>query len=810
MEGLLQNLRYSFRTWRDDRGLILTILLTMALGIGANTAIFTMVNGTLLAPLPYSQPDQLVNVWSEFQGQRSTVSAGDFDEWKRQSAKTFSDLNASGTDNFNVATGDRPEFLNGLEATTGYYAMLGSPLSLGRSFLPEEGQPGKEHVVILTNRLWRRLGADANVVGKTMQVNGDPYRVVGVMAAGTADRYSWELMVPLVFSPEQLSNHEARYWLVTGRLKSGATIGRAQADMGLVAAMEARANPRTNQGWGIRIEPFKNDFLPRERQWTLWLLLSAVGLMLLIACVNVANLLLAKGIARQREVAIRGALGAQPASIFAQFLTESVMLGVLSGLFGMAAGLAMLHGLIAVIPPEVLPAEADLRLNIPVLLVTLATATLAGVLVGGAPAWYASRIDAAAVLKKGGRTGMGVAHNWLRRCLVVSEFALALPLLAGAGLAVHSLWNLNHTDLGVRTDHILGCYLDSVPLEKNPSPANVNSYYRRILSSIEMVPGVSRACAMTYLPLDIFHAEMPFSVAGKEEYSNTSMRTNADFESVTPGCFQTFGIRILKGRGFTDRDNEYGSKVAMVNEVFANRFLRGVDPLRQQVIMDQMISGSPKNVPGVRWQIVGVFHTVKSRGSREENPEIDVPFWQVGWSVAGVGVRTAEDPAHMVKSITAAVNAVDPQAALALTRTMTQVHDQVLANDRLTAILFGSFAGVALLLAAVGIYGVMAFSVTQRSHEIALRMALGATRNRIVGLVVKEGLLLACAGLTFGLIGAFFTERAMQSILFSLAPVDLSTFAAVGLLLVMSALLASCLPAFKAASVEAMQTLRSE
>ena len=202
---------------------------------------------------------------------------------------------------------------------------------------------------------------------------------------------------------------------------------------------------------------------------------------------------------------------------------------------------------------------------------------------------------------------MGVAHNWLRRCLVVSEFALALPLLAGAGLAVHSLWNLNHTDLGVRTDHILGCYLDSVPLEKNPSPANVNSYYRRILSSIEMVPGVSRACAMTYLPLDIFHAEMPFSVAGKEEYSNTSMRTNADFESVTPGCFQTFGIRILKGRGFTDRDNEYGSKVAMVNEVFANRFLRGVDPLRQQVIMDQMISGSPKNVPGVRWQIVAYF-----------------------------------------------------------------------------------------------------------------------------------------------------------------------------------------------------------
>lgn len=688
--------------------------------------------------------------------------------------------------------------------------MLGVPLSLGRSFLPEEGQSGREHVVILTNRLWRRLGADPNVIGKTMQINGEPYQVVGVLTPGTADRYGWDLMVPLVFSREQLGNHEARYWLITGRLKSGVSIRRAQADMELVAAMDAKEYPRTNQGWGVRIEPFKNDFLPRERQWTLWLLLSAAGVLLLIACVNVANLLLAKGIARQREVAIRGALGARPALIFAQFLTESLMLGICSGLVGVAAGVAILHGLIVVIPPDILPAEADLRLNVPVVLIMLATATLAGVLFGGAPAWYASRIEAVAVLKEGGRSGMGVAHNWLRRCLVVSEFTLALPLLTAAGLAIHSLWNLDHTDLGVQTDHVLGCYLDSVPLEKNPTPENVNSYYHRILASINTVPGVSHVCAMTYLPLDIFHAEMPFSIAGKAEYASPSMRTNADFESLTPGCFQTLGIRIIKGRGFIDKDNEYGNKVAMVNEAFANRFFGGGDPLKQQVVMDQVISGSPNNVPGVRWQIVGVFHTVKSRGSREENPEIDVPFWQVGYSVAGIAVRTAEDPASMIKSVAAAVNAVDPQAALALTRTMTQVHDQVLANDRLTVVLFASSAGVALLLATIGIYGVMAFSVKQRSHEIALRMALGATRNRVVGLVVKEGLLLACAGLTFGLIGAQFTEHSMQSILFGLAPVDLSTFGAVGVLLVISALLASFLPAIRAASVETMQILRSE
>ena len=286
MRRLLHYLRHSLRPWRDGRGLILTILFTMALGLGANTASFTMVYATLLTPLPYTHPDQLVNVWSKFQGQRHSVSVGDFNDWKRESNGAFSDLNATNTDNFNVATKDRPEFLNGLEATTGYYAMLGAPLLLGRNFLPEEGQPGKEHVVLLTNRLWRRLGADPKVLGKTMRINGDPFQVVGVMAAGTADRYAWELMVPLVFTPEQLNNHAARYWSITGRLKPGVSVERAQADLELVAAKDAKEHPKTNEGWRIQIEPFKKDLLTQERQWTLWLLLGAVGFLLLMACAN--------------------------------------------------------------------------------------------------------------------------------------------------------------------------------------------------------------------------------------------------------------------------------------------------------------------------------------------------------------------------------------------------------------------------------------------------------------------------------------------------------------------------------------------
>jgi len=373
-----------------------------------------------------------------------------------------------------------------------------------------------------------------------------------------------------------------------------------------------------------------------------------VGSLLLIACLNVANLLLAKGITRQGEVAIRRALGASAAAIFAQFLTESLVLAILGGVLGIAVGYALLQGLIAVIPPHTLPAEADLRLNVPILLFMLAAITLAGLLFGYAPAWYASHLGPAGVLKDGGRSGTGAGRHRLRRVLVIAEFALALPLLAGAGLAIHSFWNLTHMDLGVRTDHILGFYV--VPGQLPKSTEQINSYYGRILASIEAVPGVSHVSAMSYLPLDSMHAEMPFAIPGKPEYANPSLRPNADFETVTPDYFQTFGIRIVRGRAFTDADNASSLRVAVVNETFASRFLKGVDPLQQRVVMGQLTDDT-RNGPAVEWQIVGVFHTVKSRGSREDTPEIDTPFWQEAFSLSGIGVRTAEDPATMIKSI---------------------------------------------------------------------------------------------------------------------------------------------------------------
>ncbi|AXC11279.1 protein of unknown function DUF214 [Acidisarcina polymorpha] len=807
MQTLLQNLRFSLRMLAKNPGLTFTVMVTLALGIGANTAIFTVDYATLLAPLPYPEPEQLVIVWSKIQTSHNGVSAGDFTDWKRQST-VFQDLNAWNGGRFNIATKEQPELVQGRQATPGFFQMMGQSFSQGRGFLPEEGQDGKNHVVVLSHKLWLKLGGNPHIVGSTMPMDGAPYTVVGVLAPGPDDRADSQLTVPLVFKPEQL-NHDFHWLLVMGRLKPGVTLRQAQADMDAVTAHIAEQYPKSDKGWGAFVEPLKNDFLPKERKLTLWLLLGAVGFVLLIACVNVANLLLARSMTRQKELAVRSALGATPRTIFIQLLTESVMLALMGGVLGIGVGYAMLAGLTAVMPEGTLPSEADLRLNLPVLLFTLLATSFAGLLFGCVPSWYSSRVDPAETLKEGGRSGTGVGRHRLRRILVVAEFTLALALLAGAGLAIHSFWNLLRVDLGIHTDHVLTFSLP-VPDSRPKEPDKIISYYRQMLASIRAVPGVSGATAMTGLPLQGTYFGMPFTIAGKPAYTDPSQRPGAGFQMVTPEYFKTFGIRLTGGREFNEQDTASSVKVAMVNEDFVNKFLKGTDPLQQRVVVEQLIPGVTKLGPAVEWQIVGVYRTVRNRGFREETPEITIPFWQIPWPQASVGVRTAEEPGTMTRSIAAAVHAIDPQIALDEPKTLDAVRDDVLANDRFTVILFVSFAIVALLLAALGIYGVMSFSVAQRSHEIALRMALGATRNRVVALVVQEGVILVLVGLGFGLVGAYFVGRAMRSTLFGVGAMDFSAFGAVGLILVIAALLACWLPARRAASVEPMRVLRTE
>jgi putative ABC transport system permease protein len=807
METLLQNLRYALRQLITSPVFTLTAVLTLALGIGANTAIFTVVYGTLLAPMPYPQPNQLVMVWSKIQGDRNGIAAGDFTDWQNQNT-VFSSLCAFTGGSFNLATKDQPEYVDGEFTSPGMYRMEGVKFLHGRDFLPEEGTLGREHEVILMNKLWKRLGSDSNIVGKTIRIDGTPYTVVGVLAPGVTDRLNQDLVVPLAFKPEQL-NHDFHWLLAMGRMKPGVTLKQAQANMDAVTANIAKAYPKSDKGWGAIVEPLKNDFMPKERIQTLWILLGAVGFVLLIACVNVANLLLAKGTTRQKEVAVRAALGASRRNIFAQFLTENLLLALTGGVLGIGVGVAALHALVAVMPRNTLPSEADLSLNLPVLLFSLAASTVAGLLFGCAPAWYATRVDPAEALKEGGRSGTGAGRQRLRRVLVIGEFALALTLLTGAGLAIHSFWNLTRVDLGVNTTHILTFFLP-VPDARPKDPERITAYYQQMLASINAVPGVLDASASVGLPLEGTGFGMPFTIAGQPEFADPSQRPNTSFGMVTPDYFKTFGIQVIGGRAFTDQDTAGSVHVAMVNEEFVRKFLKDKNPLDQRINVEELIPGVTKLGPYISWQIVGVFHNVRNGDFRDDYPEMEIPFWQIPWPSVNFGVRTAGDPAIMTKSIAAAVHAVDPQIAVAEPRTMDELKERNLASDRFTMILFGSFAVVALLLAAVGIYGVMAFTVAQREHEIGLRMALGATRGHVVSLILKEALLLAAIGLTLGLAGAYLVGRTLHSTLYGVGSMDFIATGVVAVVLVTASMVASWVPARRAAAVQPMRALRSE
>lgn len=807
MQTLLKNVRFSLRMLARNPGLTITVLLTLAVGIGANTAIFTVDYATLLAPLPYPHPEQLVMVWSKIQTYHNGVSAGDFLDWKQQNT-VFQDLCAWSGASFNLATKDKPEYINGVRQTYSMPQMMGEPLFLGRYFLPEEGVAGRDHVVILTHKLWVKLGANPNIIGTILRMDNEPYTVVGVQRPGIFDRQQAQLTVPLVFKPEQV-NHDFHWLLVMGRLKPGVSVKQGQQNMDAVTTHIAEMYPKSDKGWGSFVEGLKNDFLPKERIKMLWLLLGAVGFVLLIACVNVANLLLTRGMARQKELAVRSALGAGRNTIFTQLLTESLILAIAGGALGVGVGYAMLQGLIAAMPRNTLPSEADLRLNIPILLFTLIATTIAGLLAGSAPAWYASRVDPAETLKEGGRAGTSAGKHLLRRILVIGEFALALTLLAGAGLTIHSFWNLAHVDLGIKADHVLSFFLP-VPDSRSKDPVAMAAYYRDILAHIAAVPGVEHAAAMTGQPPYGAGFGMPFMLDGGPTYADPSQRPGTGFGMITPDYFNAFGIQLISGRSFSDQDTAATVKVAMVNQDFVKKYLKGKDPLQQRVLVEELIPGVTKLGDYQKWQIVGTYHNVHTADQRDENPEMLIPFYQIPWPQAGFAVRTAQNPSAMLNSVAAAVHQVDSGVALAEPKALDDIITESMADQRFTLILFTSFAAVALFLAALGIYGVMSFSVAQRSHEIALRMALGATRSRVVQLIIRDGVLLATIGLGLGLIGTYFVGRAMQSILFGVKPLDVGAFLSVAAVLLCAAILACFLPARRAASLSPMRVLRTE
>lgn len=807
--NLWRDIRFGFRLWRKNYGFAAVAALTLALGIGATTAIFSVIYATLFEPLPYHNPEQLVVVWSKVQGGKNSLSAGDFLDWQQQNT-TFQAMATTTGAAFNLAVpGSQPEMIDGGRGTPGFYdKVIGEKPWMGRYFLSDEAQAGKDHVIVMTHRLWARLGSNQNILGTQLRLDGEPYTVIGVRPPGPPDRMGGDIFAPLVFKPEQL-NHDFHWLLAFGRLKPGVTVAQAQADMNVVAARIAHDFPKSNKGWETSVEPLHNDFLPSDAKKSMWILMAAVGFILLIACVNVANLLLARSTTRQREVAVRAALGASRRQVFAQFLSESLALAFIGGVLGTALGVAMIKIFLATMPQYLLPSEADVRLSVPVLLFTISVTMISGVIFGCAPAWQASKLDLNETLKEGGRSASGSGRNGLRRTLVILEFGLALTLLASAGIAVHSFWKLTRVNPGFQADHLLTFSLP-VPDKKFSGGEQMVTFYRELLGKIESLPGVSQAEVGTGAPMRGAWGGMQFSLAGKPVSDPTS-RPGAGFSMVTPGFFQTFGIQMVRGRAFAEQDVAGSIPVAVVNETFANRYLKGVDPLTQRLVIEQPIPGVTKLGPPIEWQIVGVYRNVHNGGLQGDAfPEIDVPFWQIPWPNAGIAVRTTIDPELMTKSIAAAVHSVDPDLALAHVKTMNQIMSDSMVGDRFGTQLFGTFAAVALLLAAVGIYGVMAFVVAQRTHEIGLRIALGADQKQVVRLILKEGIVLAAIGLAVGLLGACLAGRAMRGMWYGIGTIDYGAFSAVAVILFTTALLACFIPARRAARVDPMVALRYE
>lgn len=810
MNNMLRDARIGLRLLWKNPGFAAVAVLTLALGIAANTAIFSVIYATFFAPLPYRDADRLVMVWSQLQGNRNSVSPADYLDWKRQ-ATVFEDLNAWSGRTANLSTNERPEQVQIAPATPGFLPMLGygHPLALGRDFLEEEGTPGRDRVVILTHRIWReRFGSNPGIVGGQIRIDRQPYTVVGILGAGPADENQNQLWVPLAFSPEMQRNHDAHWLLVMGRLKAGISLQQANANMDAVTRNIARTSSASGTGWSASVEPFRNNFLSGDTKRGLWLLLAAVGFVLLIACANVANLLLARGTARQRELAVRASLGASRPRIVGQLLVESLMLAIAGGALGVALASGLLKIVITLMPPYMLPTEADVRLNVPVLLFTLGACGLCGILFGAAPAWQAGRANVNDILKEAGRS-LGGGGSRLRRVLVVVEFALALTLLAGGGVAIHSLSSLTNRDLGFRTDHLLTFYLP-VDRERFTEAGRIETFYRQLIERVQAVPGVVSASVSTGIPVRGPGGGMQFSIAGRPS-GDLSTRPVAGFSMVSPSYFSTFGVRLTRGRPLTDQDRSGGTPVAIVNEAFVRRYLPDVDPLKQRLVIAQLMPGSTSLGPPVEWQIVGVSADIRNIGPAEEEiPEIDVPFWQSLWPDARITVRTAGEPAGMQRSIAAVIQSLDSELPMADVKTMEQIVSQSLVRDRFNTVLFGGFALVGLLLAALGIYGVMSFVVAQRTHEIGLRMALGADPSHILRRIVGEGMTAAVIGTAIGSAGAFYVARAMRGIISGVSGLDPAAFVAVTATLLLAAFVACVVPAARAASVDPMVALRQE
>lgn len=806
MDRLLRELRTAARSLARNPGFTAVAVLTLALGIGANTAIFSVVNAVLLRPLPVAEPERLVTVF-HFYPSLGNLEAGmavptllELEE----RAESFTGVAARSWWGVNATGGGEPERLTGAQVTGGYFSTLGVPAALGRALLPADAEGDGQSVVVISDGLWRRrFGSDPGVIGRTLQLNGVAYEIVGVAPAGFRDLDpSAELWAPLTFSPGQLTQRTSEFMTLVARLEPGATHERAAQEMSAFAERLKADNPGSYPpDWSLRTRPLTEQLTGDVRP-ALLVLLGAVGFVLLIACANVANLLLARAATRHKEVAVRAALGAGRGELIRHLLLESVLLSLVGG--GLALILAAVGiGALVALQPDSLPRMEEISIDGTVLLFTLGVALLTGLLFGLAPALRASRTDLQSVLRQGGRSGSGDAGGQTaRRALIVAEFALALMLLVGAGLLLRSFARLTQVDPGFNPSNVLSAQVFLPTAQYSSDTARI-AFVEQLTARVAALPGVEAVGLTTGIPFGPGGGTRSFSIEGFEPGPGEPDPWG-DYRIVTPGYQAALRIPVLRGRFFTDEDRMGTRPVVVVDRELAERYWPSEDPVGQRI-------GFPSG-DSIRWnEVVGVVeHTAVEGLDAERRVQVYRPFQQVGPSSMVLAIRATGDPERLSGPLRAAVDAVDPSLPLSTVRTMEAMLADAVAPRRFSMLLLAVFAGIALLLASVGIYGVISFDVARRSQELGVRMALGAERGAVLRLVLRQGLGLALLGVAIGVVGAIGLTRLLTSQLYGVDPTDPVTFAAVVALLLGIAAVAILLPARRATRVNPMIALRSE
>jgi putative ABC transport system permease protein len=815
MNGLLQDLRFALRQVRKSPGFSAIAVITLALGIGVNTVIFSVVNAALLRPLAFQDPDRLVRVWhvppaKSFPGMTTfAVSAANFLDWENQN-KTFERMAILTYHGFTITGGDKPEQVEASAVSGGFFSTLGVAPMLGHVFSPEDDQPGRSHVVVLSHRLWQEhFGANPDIVGHNISLDGQSYLVAGVMPASFRFPDFAQMWTPMAWTDQERAVRGEHHYMVVARLKPGIDLKQAQAEMNTISGRLEQLYPEDDKGWGAVVVPLHDDLVSDVRP-ALLVLLGAVAFVLLIACVNVANLSLAKTFSRQKEIAIRTALGATSARVLRQILTETVLLALTGGVIGLACAQFGIRLIVAFLADK-LPRSIEVGLDARVLAFTAVISVVTGIIAGVLPAVRLTRSDVNQALKQGlGRTDADSSGHRMRSSLVVSEVALSLMLLIGAGLMIRSFQKLLGVSPGFDSRNVLTMKA-MVSRAKFPLPEQQISFFKRVLQGVRALPGVESAGVIDDIPLNNEGSHQPIAIEGRPVVP-MSEQPEVDVRLVSTGYMGALHIPILRGRDFSDTDIGGRPAVILISDSMARQFWPGEDALGKRLTLTFF--------PGVVREVVGIVGDVKIDSLDQTRPSATLyfPLDQVstpangGWSSFPMTlvVRSSSNSADMVSVVSNAVHLVDREIPLRDILTMDDMVKNSVSQQRFNMLLLGAFAGLALLLAAVGIYSVLSYSVKRRVQEIGIRLALGARLGDVLRMVVFEGMKPTLLGVAIGTAGALALGRALSSLIYGIKPSDPVTFLAVAFLLATIALFASIVPAYRATKVDPIVALRYE